>query len=237
MSNKVLSRNLIYAIKIDTTYYPIFCAKTSELSTDQEEIETTSVNSGRAREYIPGMSSSTLACTGITTLDNSAGQISPFYLNQAGNRQNIWEIRAVATDDDGDILVLMFDAFITNVTVSKQVGSYSQSSASFRISGEVVYSNVIPTPTDPVCDIADPLYKDLADGGTSVTDALLAATGVEILGVWRSGSSLSPVVGSPVGLQYAFTAGTGTISFDPANPGNPASPELEPIHILYKVTA
>jgi hypothetical protein len=234
MSNKVLSKNLIYAIKIDTTYYPIFCAKTSELSTDQEEIETTSVNSGRAREYIPGMSASTLACTGITTLDNSGGQISPFYLNQAGNRQTIWEIRAVATDDDGNILVLMFDAFITNVTVSKQVGSYSQSSASFRISGEVAYSNAIPTPTDPVCDIADPLYKTLAEAATSVTDALLAATGVEIIGVWRSTDAYTEVVGTPSSGQFAFDGTTGTISFDPTNPGAPGG---EPVHVVYKVTA
>lgn len=234
MNTKILSSNIVYAILIDTTYYPIFCAKDSELQIEQEEIETSIPTTGRDRSYIPGMSASTLNCSGLTESDNSEGRISSLYLAQPGVRQSVQSIRGVFTDESGNVVVLMFSAFVTSLNISKTVASYSNSNATFRISGGVIYSNVIPTPTDPVCDIADPLYLTLEEDATTVVDALLAATGVEILGVWRSTDAYTEVVGTPSSGQFAFDGTTGTISFDPTNPGTPGG---EPVHVLYKVTA
>lgn len=230
---KVLGKNIIISLQVGDTFYPVFCAKSGELATDQEEIEVTSVNSGGDREYEPGMASHTMSVTGLTELNNLGGLVSIFYLMQQAVRRTIHNFRWTFTNSEGEVISLLFKAFVRTTSLSKDVGVYSNCTASFRITGGITYSDVVNPPTDPVCEIADPIYDILPEGATTYTNALLADPGVEVLGVWRY-TSLSLTTGTPANGQYAINYGTGTISFDPANPGNPSG---EPIHILYKVIA
>lgn len=219
------------SLQVGTEYYPVFCAKSAELSTVQEEIEVTSVNSGGDREFEPGMASHSMTVSGLTELNNLGGLISIFYLMQQAVRRTIHNFKWTLTNTEGESITLTFRCFITSTTLTKEIGLYSTSSASFRLTGGITYSDVVNPPVDPICEIADPIYTTLAEGATSVTDPLLAEPGVEILGVWRY-TSMAYTSGTPIDGQYSFDGSTGTISFAPTNPGNPGG---EPIHILYKV--
>ncbi len=233
--NKILGKNMFFELKIDGDWYPVFCAKTVELSTSLEEIETTNVNSGASREYAPGMESAEVVCTGIATSDNTNNRISIIYLMQQSVRRRIFEARVRSTDNDGNATVISFYAFTRDTSWSRAVNTFAQSSATFRVSGGLTYATVVPPPTEAVCEVQDTLYLTLATGATSVQDDLLMQDGVEVLWVSRSGmtmtykSSGSPSAGT---LEFTVNYTTGTISFDAANPGNDPG---EPISIGYKI--
>lgn len=228
---KVLGKNFVISLQVGDTYYPVFCAKDGEISSSQEEIEVTSVNSGGDREYEPGMASHMLSVNGLTELNNLGGLISIFYLMQQAVRRTIHNLKCTLTDTEGTVIVLTFKVFVRDLNLTKTRGGYSNCSASFRITGGITYSDVVNPPTEPFCEIADPIYTTLPEGATSVTIPELADPGVEILGVWRY-TNLALTNGTPSNSQYAINYSTGTINFDPANPGNPGG---EPIHVLYKV--
>lgn len=238
MANQVLGKNFITEILIEGVYYPILCGKTADLTLNQDEIEVTHVNSGISREYVPGMSNSTVNLSGVTLLDNTEGRISWTYLAQAAVRRAINTYRMTLTDQDGQTSAIIFNSFWTSGTLSRDVVSWSQSTISMRVTGDLTFSSVVPPPTPPACSIEDPIITSLAEGGTSVVSALLIpAVGetITILQVTRSGTTLYETTGTPGNLEFTYTTGTGTISFDPTNPGLPANPDLEPVSIEYKI--
>ena len=230
MGNLVRGRDVIVSLKISGTFYPVFCAKSATLTSNQDEIEVTHINSGADREYVPGMGNATLDVSGITTIDNSNSRVSLPYLLQAAQRRTTFEMRVLLTDEDANPLAITFSAFSTTRSLTKEMASYSQSSITFRITGGIAMSTVIPEPELPPCDIESPLYLTLLEGDTEVSDALLEQTGVEILGVARETDVYTETTGSPGNLQFRFTALTGTIDFQ--NPGNPGG---ENIWVLYKI--
>lgn len=214
---------------VDNTYFPIFCAKSGDLTTEQDEIEVSSVNSGTDREYIPGMANHTFSCAGLVELDNTGGRISLLYLMQQSVRRQTNQFRVLLTDKNGNMQVLGFNAFVKGTSLAKQAGSYGQATASFRITGPISYGSAVPPPVDPVCEIADPLYLTLGVGATFVFNALLQAANVEILGVWRSGTALVYTNGTPINDQYSYDPATGRIYVSSDNPGNG-----EAFIVLYK---
>lgn len=241
MNRKVLGKNAVFSMLVDGIYYPVFCAKTFERPLNQDEIEVTHVNSGVDREYVPGMSNSTVSATGITQINNDEGKISIFYLDQLAIRRSIRTYRILCTDQDGLTIFITFSAFVTNSTLSKDTTAWSQSSVSFRITGPWTFSTVVPAPVEPTCEVQPTLYKTLADGGTSVNDALLipgVGETITIISVSRSGSVHYETSGTPGSLEFRYISGTGTIEIDPTNPGNPPDPVtglLEPMSIEYKI--
>jgi len=52
--NTIKGKNIVCSMDVGGTFYPIFCSKTAEFTVNQDEIETTSVNSGSSREYVQG---------------------------------------------------------------------------------------------------------------------------------------------------------------------------------------
>lgn len=216
---------------IASVRYPIFCAKSGELVLDQDEIEVTHINSGSFKDFLPGLNSGTFTATGITSLDNTSGQVSIGYLMQQAIRRQVHQLETMMTDDNGNVLIFGYNAFITNTTLSKQTGTYSQSSASFRITGGMTFSSVIPPPVVVTCEVQTPLYLTLADGDTTVSDPLLIGANVEILLLAREGTEYTEVVSSPGNRQFSFDNTTGVITFQSA--GNPGG---EGIDILYQLT-
>ena len=231
MSNRVLSDNVIIEMLVSGTYYPVFCGKTMEYSQSQELVEVTSVNSGSAREYESGMTSATLNISGVTVLDNTGNRIAITYLMQVGVRRAAQTMRIRLTDDDGGTLQIAFSALVTNNTLSRSVGTYSQSSVSLTITGEPVISAIIPPP-GPSC-IEEPLYIDAVAGEYRVHSDLLEADGVIILAVARSGDVHEEVSGTPGNHQFQFVggAGNGDIYFDSTNVFN----DGEVIYVLYRI--
>jgi hypothetical protein len=230
--SKIKGKNAVFSLLVGVTYYPVYCCKTWELVQIQEEIEVTSVNSGSDREYEPGMSSSTVECTGVATLDNTGGIISPTYLQQQAVRRLNQSWRITLTDDDSNVLVYSFDGIITKTGISKQTGSYLGASLSVRVTG-ALSPNVIILPPVPTNEFV--LYIDGVAGQWTVSHADL--DGATILGVARSGMVHEQVSGTPVAggseFKYIDGAGTGTIEFDSNQPFN-AGPPLENVWILFK---
>lgn len=235
-NNKILGKNFFFEMEIAGIWYPVFCGKTAEKVTEQDEIEVTHVNSGSAREYVPGMSNFVVNATGVSVLDNSDGKISPFYLDQVAIRRSINTYRLRPIDQSSNTLTITFSAFVRSVNISRDVTQWSQCSVSLRVTGELTYSTVIPEPAIPTCEQAPTLYKDLADGSLFIQDALLvpgAGETINILHVSRSGSTYYETSGTPGNNEFQYDSVNGKIIFQ--NAGNPAAPDLEPVSIEYNV--
>ncbi len=232
MSNIVQGKNVIVSLFYDGEYYPIFCAKTMALTQTQDVFEVTSVNSGNDREYEPGMTTTTLDVSGVTTLDNVGGKISILYLMQLAQRRAIQELRVRLTDNNGDQKDVTFDAIITSNSFDKTLGGgLSNSNTSFTVTGPITIDDPVGPPAPIV--VQDPLYIDGVEGQYTVSDPLLEAAGVEILEVQREGIGHDPTSGTPGNRQFKFTGGTGNgiIEFDSSNPFN-SGPEV--VYVLYQ---
>lgn len=162
MSNRVKAKNVIGEIYISGTYYPVFCGKSMELSQNQELIEVTSINSSVAREYEAGMTTGTISFTGVTILDNTENRVAIAYLMQESIRRSAQSMRVRLIDDDGDAIQIAFSAIITNNTLSRTYGEYSQSSTSLTVTGGFTITPVVDPP-GVECP-ADPLYFDAVAG-------------------------------------------------------------------------
>lgn len=238
MANQVTGKNTITQILISGVYYPFFCGKTAELSLVQDKIEVTHVNSGSARESVPGMVEWSLSFAGVTILDNTEARISWEYMVQAATRRTIHSMRTLLTDQDGAQRAFTYNAFITNGNLSRDVTQWSQSSLQMAISGDVSFADPVAPPAPPSCDIEPTIYTTLAEAATFITSALLIpAVGetITILEVTRSGLTHYETTGTPGSLEFKYTSATGKVEFDPLNPGNPAAPTLEPVSVEYKI--
>jgi hypothetical protein len=228
----VKGRNAIAQLKVDGVFYPVFCAKGATFTSVQEVLETTSLTSGPDREYVPAMRSHTLDVNGITQSNNTNSRVGVLYLIQ--NRRTTFEMRLLMTDDNGLVIAVTFNAFSTTLSISRETASYSQSSASFQITGPVAIDTTITPPVPLECEVQDPLYLTLAESATSVSNAALEVDDVVIIHVEREGLGHDETTGTPGNREFKFTggAGNGTISFDATNPGNPGG---ETIYVLYKL--
>jgi len=225
MDNTVKGKNVVISILVSGTYYPIFCCKDAEFTINQDEIETTSVNSGSSREYEPGMMNATLSVSGVTTIDNSEGQISVNYLSQQSIRRQTQDIILTMTANNGTILITSFRAIIVTSGFNRNTLGYSQSNVSFRITGDVEFDTIITPPT--VLTVYS-IYITCVEGEFSVQDNDLI--GVEVIQVARSGDTHEETSGTPGNHQYQFVSGTGTINFYSSNPFN----DDEVIYVEYK---
>lgn len=236
MANQVLGKNVVVTMKIGAVFYPIFCGKAKDFPLEQDEIEVTHVNSGSAREYVPGMSNFLLNISGITVLDNTENRVSILYLMQQAIRRSINTYRLLFTDQDGDTAYILFDAFIRNAIPSGDVTQWSQSSVTLRVTGEIEFGTTVPPPVTPTCEQEPTIYTDLPDGVLYVQDALLipgVGETITILHVSRSGTTYYESAGTPGNLEFQYNSTLGRIIFQVA--GNPAAPDLEPVSVEYKI--
>ncbi len=225
----VAGKDIMCYMKVGVDYYPIFCGKSATLQVTQDEIETTNVNSGSSREYEVGMASSVFQVTGVTILDNSDNKVSVAYLMQQSVRRQKKSWKVVMTDVDGNDLVMTFDGFITETGFDKNIGAFSQSNVTVRISGGITYDNVLPP-------VVEEVYSDwwtMEEGSTSITGEsdvngyeLINCT---VLEVNREGVNYDLVTGSPSGRQAKHNSTTGEISFDTNIPSNG-----ETVFVLFK---
>lgn len=231
--NTVRSNNVIIELLVSGAYYPVFCGKTMEYTQNQETVEVTSINSGSAREYVSGMTTASLSIAGITIIDNTGNRIAITYLMQESIRRTAQTLRIRMIADNATAIQIAFLALITSNTLSRAVGTYSQSSTSMIITGEPVISAIIPPPG--LACVEDPLYLATTPGQTKVHSVLLEQVGVEILAVEREGLGQVQVSGTPGSgtREFLFVggAGNGDIFFDPGNPFNTG----EIVYVLYKI--
>lgn len=227
--NTVKGKNVVIEMYVAPDYYPIFCAKSGELVTEQDEIEVTSTASGSSKEFLPGMFSGMLTCSGVTVINNTDNKISVTYLMQQSVRRVVQTFRITMTDDEGTVLRAGFQGVILGNSLQRETTGYSQSSTRIRVSGDIEFSEIILPPT-PENEYA--LYLTVVAGQNAVSHADL--DGATILQVQREGVGHTEVSGTPAagGREFKYTdgVGTGTITFDAGQPFVTG----EIIYVLYR---
>lgn len=226
----VLGRNAIFNLLVSGNYFPIFCASVNGFDFAQADIETTNINSGANSEYVPGMGSGTFNVNGLTRLVNTDGRVNIVYLLQEAQRRKIHDIQLVMTDNIPNVETISFKAFITNTNITNDKSIFSTSSITFRITGGLTFATVVPDPTEPICEVQDPLYIDCVEGDDVVSDPLLIGSDVTILEVGRTGVQHDPTLGSPTGRRYRYQSSDGSLFFPASIPFSAG----ETIYVLYK---
>lgn len=235
MGNKVQGKNIIGSMDVLGVYYPVFCGKALTYNLDQDELETTSVNSGVSREYIAGMANAILNITGVTVLDNTESRIAITYLQQQSVRQLLqnWQIQLTA--DNGNIIYYRFAGIIRNTSFEKTIPGYSQSSVTIRMSGDPDITIVPPPPPPGSPEIIYSDWWTMVAGNTFIDGTSdvhgYGLQGVTVLEVDREGTNFDIITsGTPANRQAKHNNTTGVISFDPTNPSLG-----ETVFVLFKV--
>lgn len=157
--NQVLGQNITIERYVTDDFYPLFCGKSAELVTEQDEIEVTTVNSASSREYEPGMDNSVLTVSGVTIIDNTEGRISILYLWT--QRKLVGQYRMTLTDRDGTSKAIEFNGIIRRLQLTKpDVNSFSQSFAEIRVTGPLDLDPIEP-PTPPVVEILSDWWQSV----------------------------------------------------------------------------
>lgn len=230
MANQILGKNVFTELQVGDAWYPIFCAKAASYDLEQEEIETSSVNSGAAREFIPYMSSMTISCNGITSLNNDEGVISIFYLLQESIRRQMLTIRMRFISDDGDTLQMSFVCFVRTIGITRDRISYSQSAVMFRVSGVPSIGSVPSAGSMSCMEVFEDTWETV-EGEDSISGAGnegRSFAGSEVILVEREGTQHDYTDGTPGNREYSYD-GT-NISFDSGNPFNLG----ERIHVVWR---
>ena len=226
MGKEIQPGSAYIEISIDSVWYPLLCAKSFSFDLNQDEIETTSINSTSAREYIPGMSNSTASCNGVSYIENSGSKIAATYCLQLSVRREILPFRVYMIAADSDTLAIEFNGFFTGISLSGGIDQFMNGDLSIRVSGDPSITEII---APPVPGELQEIYLTLAAASYSVSNAVL--DDVEIFLVEREGIQYDEVTGTASGRQFVYNDASDEIVFDSAMPGNPGG---ESVHILYK---
>lgn len=225
-------RDCLLSIDIDGEFLPALCATDFTLNVRQDIVLATAPGTGFWRQRRrKGISEWDVSLSGLTKVDNSDGQISWFYLVQESVRGSVLTIQLLYEDESGNTVVITGDALIPEMSLSAPVQGFTSGTIGFVGTGGFTQETNVPVAPSGVCAVQETIYTTLAEGETSVTDALLTTDNAEVLWVTRSGFGLSYTTGTPINDQYAVDYATGTISFAADNPGNG-----EPIGIGWHIT-
>jgi hypothetical protein len=218
--NAILGKDGYIEIKIAGEYYPLLCFKAASLNREIDEIEKTSATSSTSREFKPGLKAATLRVSGVSTMDQSDGNVSIMYIMQ--HEDETFELRMNLTDQSGTNKVIAFQGFTRSWGLDNDVTQWSQSVIDFRISGDVDFGDPEEGPAAP--DIYSD-YWPVTPGSSSVTGDS-AEYGYDMeditpIAVYRSGKEHDPILsGTPGNLQCRYISATPEIIFDPTNPFN-----------------
>lgn len=148
MGNYVQGKNIGGYLKVGGDYFPLFCGKSLTFAIQQDEIETTNIESGSYKDFEAGMTSAMMEVGGVTILDNTGGRIAVSYLMQQGVRRIKQDWKITKTDDDGGVLIYTFQGIILNTSFDKTIPGFSQSSVSVRVCGAISSTVVDPPSTE-----------------------------------------------------------------------------------------
>lgn len=134
-SKAVHGKNMIASIKVDGTFYPVFCGKSCSFSLTNEIINRTGVNSGLGILRRVRRTEFSGSASGVTVTDNTADRYSPFYLLQEAVRraENEWQFEFINNDSETVMITGVF--LIEGIEISGDVASFSQSTVNIVGSG------------------------------------------------------------------------------------------------------
>ena len=134
-SKAVHGKNMIASIKVDGTFYPVFCGKSCSFSLSNEIINRTGVNSGLGILRRVRRTEFSGSASGVTVTDNTSDRYSPFYLLQEAVRraENEWQFEFINNDSETVTITGVF--LIEGIEISGDVASFSQSTVNIIGSG------------------------------------------------------------------------------------------------------
>lgn len=233
MANYIKGKNVVVSMETSPgVYHPVFCAKEGEVRRSREPVECTSVNSTVDREYVPGMRTTTITLSGITTIDNSNNRVSIFYLLQHDG--DTVSLKLTMTADDATDLVITCDAIMPELGFNRSVNGYSNSDVQFLVSGAITFDEVLDPP--PAGELESTIYlfeadADLTVGSSTAHSDLLEQAGVEIVLVARNDATHYYTNGTPGSLQFTTDLPNGDIIFSSSLPFSAG----EMVLIVYKI--
>lgn len=128
----IIGRKVTLYISRDAGYVPVACATGCSIEVDAEEIETTTVDSGRDRDYVGGMRDASLTVEGIVTLDETPS----FQFDELVDLVGETEVLLITfTNSFGDLLSYQMTVLITSVHADAPVTGFNSFSAEFKRCG------------------------------------------------------------------------------------------------------
>lgn len=235
MTNVVFGSNVLFFVTVDSVDIAVGCATSIQYEYENEIIFKTDRNAGLFRKKRVRISDSRAAVTGLTSLVDNSETKSLFYFFQEGVRRSELYIKILFEDDNAVQKQITGAFLIQSIQVTGDPSAFSEFTINFEGTGTVTFSTPsTDSPGTVACQLQPTIYKSLAEGATSVSDALLTTEGATILWVTREGAGYNETNSNPPGnLEFFFDDTTGEIIF--LVPGNPASPELEKIAIGWYI--
>lgn len=206
---KVLGKNVINYFYDNGLWKIAVCARSCELVTTTDFIETSVKGSGKFRTYLPSINGFTGSMEGIVTLDEP-NTLSLADLRALQLSHTRFLSRFQRTDEDGNVYTDEMYFYIASISDS---GSHSDVAGfSITLQGDGAITQIF-TPTPQTAGIVTRVDFTAVDGQTSVTNAALI--GKELIELILDGISMGPLLlaGTPVNKEFHFDPAAGTITW------------------------
>lgn len=221
-SKVVRGNQMIASIKVGSTFFPVFCAKSCSFELNNEIILRTGINDGLFPKRRVRRTEWSGSASGVLVTDNNVDRYSPFYLLQAAVRRSENEWQFEFTNEDGDVKTISGTALIENLPISGDVQNFVQSSVNIIGTGGF---DIDSSPSSGGIDEnVDSDYWATTEGTNYITGASVngkSLIGKELLGVSREGMVYDIVPTVPTNRQCRFNTTYGTVTFDENIPFNP----------------
>jgi len=210
----------------DGSWVVTVCAKTTSLEFDVEDIETTTVDSGTDRDYIPGYSDGTVGFEGLNTIDETTKYQFHEFIS---NRRVIHRCKMVLTDSAGRIVQYEFLAKVQRISLTNDAKTFSSNSLTLKLCGAVTETLVV-TPSSSSGGSAGRIVEDhwtTTPGATSLTGASVKYGYepndiYELLDVERDGVGAFIITsGTPANNECKLDVSGNKVDFNTNTPFNP----------------
>lgn len=218
----VRGNRMIASIKVGSTFFPVFCAKSCSFELNNEIILRTGINDGLFPKRRVRRTEWSGSASGVLVTDNNVDRYSPFYLLQTAVRRSENEWQFEFTNEDGEIKTISGTALIENLPISGDVQNFVQ--ASVNIVGTGGFDIDLSPSSGGVDENVDSDFWTTTAGANSITGLSVngkSLVGKTILGVSREGMVYDIVSVYPTNRQCQFNTGSGTVTFDSNIPFNP----------------
>ncbi len=220
-------------LKVGEDFLDLLCATEMSLNVSQDVVLKTTVGSGAwRRKALRGLSDWSVSVSGLSHIDNTADQISWFYVLQQQVRGTAQIVRIIF-EADGDTLVLEGEVIIPVMSIGGSVTDFAIGDITLEGTGPFELSNVIPVPTGDCPEVFADTW-DTVEGEFGISgpgrEGLSFEGADKILMVFREADSTDPDVGTPGNREFNYDGVN--ISFNPGNPFNPG----ETVRVVWEVT-
>ena len=216
----------VFSIRIDNTFYRVFCATRVRFQFDHEEVLITSRES-TMRERQTRLCDWGVQLDGLTKINNNDGDLSFNWLLQQGVRGQKVFMRLRYTDAAGTQHDISGNVLVKQGALDGVAGGFSTASMFFPGTGAFNMGAIAAVANNGLFK----LYLNTTSGAFEVSHADLGGA-TEIMQVVREDGLYEETIAAPVNRKFKFTDLTtsGKITFDSSLVFNPG----EIVYIEFK---